>query len=242
MTLDFSTLLTLFGIIIVILTGLVYWGKPNFLVFIQERVICEMAKNNEELIDKAKKYSHGTRLSGPKIRIKRMLSHFQQEYAVPNSVMVVSGLAAVAWLFCLFLVVSGYVYTGIHEILIVDIILLTAQFNLVVMLFMGWFGRNNRVEKPVLFLISLLIWWLIALFLACVLGLSGISFQIIPFSHLNCTFYSLSLIPLIPILWAVCVVLLFSRKEKCKYDLLRKTVLDFEEFRKNENLKQKKKH
>lgn len=240
-TLDISTLITLYGIIFVMLTGLVYWGKPNFLVFIQKGIIHEMETKNEELIEKAKKYSHGTRLSGPKIRIRRTLSHFQQEYTIPNSVMVVSGLAAVAWLFCLFFMVTGYVYTGIQKSVIVDIILLTAQFNLGVMIVMGWFGGNNHVEKPVLFLISLLIWWLVASVVAFAMGVFGFYFHVISSPYLHCTFYSLSLIPLIPILWAVAVVLLFHQKEKSKYKSLKNAVMAFEQFRMEESKKPKRK-
>ena len=123
-SLDLSLLATLFGFVMVILTGLVYWGKVNFLIFAQKQIIIELASTNKELLVKAERYSHGTRLSGPKIRISRLMSSFSRQYVVPSSVMVVSGLAAVAWLFCLFLMVASYIYTGVQHISIINIILL----------------------------------------------------------------------------------------------------------------------
>ena len=125
-SLDLSLLATLFGFVMVILTGLVYWGKVNFLIFAQKQIIIELASTNKELLVKAERYSHGTRLSGPKIRISRLMSSFSRQYVVPSSVMVVSGLAAVAWLFCLFLMVASYIYTGVQHISIINIILLVA--------------------------------------------------------------------------------------------------------------------
>lgn len=241
LTIDLSLLATLFGIVVVLLTGLVYWGKPNFLVFLQKGITSEMAKGHCELLDKAEKYSHGTRLSGPKIRIKRMLSRFPHEYSVPNSVLVVSGLAAVAWLFCLFLIVSSFIYSGIQESSIIDILLLGAQTNLVAMLLMSWFGRNNNVEQPVLFLISSFVWWFLATIVATIMGLSGLFFHVIAPEQLHIAFYSFAMIPFIPIVWSVCVTAAYYRRERSKYTDLQKAVTAFERFRLEESQKSKKK-
>lgn len=241
LTVDLSLLATLFGIVVVLLTGLIYWGKPNFLIFLQKGIISEMAKGHRGLLDKAEKYSHGTRLSGPKIRIKRMLSRFAHEYSVPNSVLVVSGLASVAWLFSLFLVVLSFLYFGIQESSIIDTLLLGAQTNLAVMLLMGWFGRNNSVEQPVLFLISSFAWWFFATMVATIMGLSGLSFHVIAPEQLHIAFYSFAMIPFIPIAWSVCVTAAYYRREHNKYNDLKKAVTAFEKFRLEESQKSKKK-
>ena len=217
LSIDLSLLVTLFSIIVLVLTGLVYWGKPNFLIFIQKGIISEMAASNRDLMDKAERYSHGTKLSGPKIRIKRMLSKFSREYAVPNSVLVISGMASVAWLFCFFLVTASYIYSGIKSPTIVNAILLVAQTNIAAMLQMAWFGRNNSVERPVLFLISSLLWWMLFTFAAILMAVSGAFFHVITIDQLQYAFYSFSLIPLIPILWGVCLTMSFLTKESRKY-------------------------
>lgn len=243
LTVDLSLLVTLFGIVVVLLTGLIYRGKPdyNFLIFLQKGITNEMAKGHLELLGKAEKYSHGTRLSGPKIRIKRLLSRFAHEYSVPNSVLVVSGLAAVAWLFCLFLIVLSFLYSGIQEPSIIDILLLGAQTNLAAMLLMGWFGRNNSVEQPVLFLISSFVWWLFATMVATIMGLSGLFFHLIAPEQLHIAFYSFAMIPFIPIAWFVCVTVAYCKREHSKYTDLQKAVTAFEKFRLEESKKSKKK-
>lgn len=192
-------------------------------------------------MDKAERYCHGTKLSGPKIRIKRMLSKFSREYAVPSSVLVVSGMASVAWLFCFFLVTASYIYSGIKSSAIIDAILLTAQTNFLVMLQMAWFGRNNSVERPVFFLISSFLWWILFTVVAIFMAVSGVFFHLITIDQLHYAFYSFSLIPLIPILWSVCLMMLFLSKEERKYKELEATVKAFEDFRKEESRKGKRK-
>lgn len=238
-SLDLSLLATLFGIIMVVLTGLVYWGKPNFLIYVQKQVISEMAASNKELLEMAERYSHGTRLSGPKIRIKRKLGSFSCDYVVPNSVMEVSALAAVAWLFCFFLVVASFIYTGIQSLKLLNIILLTAQTNMVVMAIMAWFGKNNNVEKPILFLMSLFVWWVAFTVVGCLMGLGGLSLQIIPTEHLHYAYYSFWLIPFIPIMVTVYTVFAYRCKEKQKYSELGDAVFAFEKFRKEESQRKK---
>lgn len=240
-SLDFSLLATLFGCVMVILTGLVYWGKANFLIIAQKRILIELATTNKELLVKAGRYIHGNRLSGPKIRISRLMSSFSRQYVVPRSVMVVSGLAAVAWLFCLFLMVASYVYTGVQHISIVNIILLVTQTNVGAMLLMGWFGRNNSVEKPMLFLMSLLVWWAFFTVVGILMGVFGLFFHVIPLDQIHYAFYSFSLMPIVPIIWAVCVALAYLWSEKNKYTNLRKAVIAFEEFRKEKSQRIKKK-
>lgn len=240
-SLDLSLLATLFGFVMVILTGLVYWGKVNFLIFAQKQIIIELASTNKELLVKAERYSHGTRLSGPKIRISRLMSSFSRQYVVPSSVMVVSGLAAVAWLFCLFLMVASYIYTGVQHISIINIILLVTQTNVGAMLLMGWFGRNNSVEKPMLFLMSSLVWWAVFTAAGILMGVFGLFFHVIPLDQIHYAFYSFSLMPIFPILWAVCVALAYLWSERKKYKNLRKAVFAFEEFRKEKSQRIKKK-
>ena len=240
-SLDLSLLATLFGFVMVILTGLVYWGKVNFLIFAQKQIISELALTNKELLVRAERYSHGTRLSGPKIRISRLMSSFSRQYVVPSSVMAVSGLAAVAWLFCLFLMVASFIYTGIQHISIVIIILLVTQTNVGAMFLMGWFGRNNNVEKPILFLISLFVWWAFFTAVGILIGIFDLFFHVIPLNQMHYAFYSFSLMPFIPILWAVCVALAYLWSEQKKYRNLKRAVLAFEKFRKEENQRTKKK-
>ena len=236
---DLSLLATLFGIVMVVLTGLVYWGRQNFLIYVQKQLISEMAASHKDLLKKAEHYSHGTRLSGPKIRIKRKLGVFSNEYTVPRSVIAVSALAAVAWLFCLFLMVASFIYTGIQSFTILNIILLVAQTNLAVMALMLWLGKNNNIEKPILFLMALLIWWAISLAVSFVMGACGLFFHVIPTHQMHYAYYSFSMIPFIPILWAVCVAFAYYKREKRKYKELSEAVVAFEKFRQEESRKKK---
>lgn len=238
---DISLLATLFSIIIVILTGLIYWGAPNFPIFLQKGITSEMAKGHRELLDKAHKYSHGTHLSGPKIRIKRLLGRFPQEYSVPNSVLVVSGFAVVAWLFCLLLMALSFLYSGTKALSIINILLLSAQTNLGVMFIVGWFGHNNNVERPVLFLISSFLWWFIATLVATILGLTDLFFHVIALDQLHFVFYSFAMIPFIPIIIMLCVIAEYYREERNKYANLKKAVIAFEKFRVEESQRSKKK-
>lgn len=238
---DISLLATLFGIVIVLLTALIYWGKPNLLTFLQEGITSEMAKGHRELLDKAEKYSHGKHLSGPKIRIKRLLSRFSQDNSVPNSVLVVSGLAVVAWLFSLFLIVLSFLYSGTQAPSIINVLLLAAQTNLLVMFITSWFGYNNSVERPILFLISSFIWWLLATLVATFLGVAGLFFHVIASEQLHIAFYSFAMIPFIPIAALVYVTAAYCIEEHRKYSDLQKAVTAFEIFRLKESQRSTKK-
>lgn len=236
---DLSLLATLIGIVMLMLTGLVYWGKPNFLIYVQKQVSNEMAASNKELLEKAERYSHGVRLSGPKIRIKRKLSCFSSDYIVPRSVMEVSALAAVAWLFCLFLIVASFIYTGIQSLTLLNIILLSAQTNMIVMAAMFWLGKNINIERPMIFLMSLFKWWAIFTIAGILMGVSGLYCHVIPKEYMRHAYYLFSLIPFIPILWAVCVTLVYRNREKKKYSELSEVVFAFEKFRKEESQRKK---
>lgn len=238
-SIDLSSLATFFGIVVAVLTGLVYWGKPNFLVYLEMRVTSELETSNRELLDKAERYSHGIRLSGPKTRIRRRLSSFSHDYVVPNHVIEVSALATVAWLFCFFLIGASFIYTGIQSITLLNIILLTAQTNMAVMLFMTWYNRNNSIEEPMLFLMTIFFWWGVFTLAGVINGVCGLYIPIIPIEYLHYAYYSFSLIPFIPIFWAVCVAFAFRNREKQKYEELREAVLAFEKFRKEESQRKK---
>lgn len=238
-TIDLSSLATFFGIIEIVLTGLVYWGKQNFLIYLEMRVTSEMAAMNKELLDKAKRYSHGTRLSGPKTRIRRKLSNFPPEYVVSNTVLEVSALATVAWLFCFFLIVTSFIYTGIQSITLLNTILLTAQTNMVVMMVMSWYKKNNSIEKPMLFLMTIFFWWSVFTIAGVIMAICGLFFPFIPLEYIHYAYFSFSLIPFIPIFWAVCMAFAFYNREKGKYSELRDAVVAFEKFRKEESQRKK---
>lgn len=238
---DISTLITLYAALIAILTGLIYIGKPNLLIIIQKELIHELSEDYKQWMEKAERYSHGTRLSGPKIRIRRALGRFSQDFSIPHSVLIVSGLAFVAWLFCLFMLVAGYVYSGMKNYTTINVILLVAQFNLIAMGVTSWFGQNNYVTRPVLYLSSTMFWWIVFTTLGMLMGISGFFFQVISYSFLPYVFYTITLIPLIPIaafIWSAYGV---YRDEKQKFDHLKNLVIDFEKFRLEESLRQKKK-
>ena len=50
----------------------------------------------------------------------------------------------------------------------------------IVCLLMGWFGRNNSVEKPMLFLMSSLVWWAVFTAAGILMGVFGLFFHVIP--------------------------------------------------------------
>ena len=230
MPFDISLFVTVLGLIVVALSGLLYIGTDNLITFCQKGVINEMSKIYADTLAKAERYCHGANVTGRKLKIKRCLGKVHREYLVPKGILMISGLSAVGWLLCFSLAIVGNPE-------MVNIALLIVQYCLLIMLVLAWFCRKTRIELPILFLLLCGLLWSIATFWAVVAGSLGWFLPIIPMEWISRIFILILGIPLIPVVIAVCNIVIYLFKEFSMYKTLKSAVSDFEKHRNDGNKK-----
>lgn len=237
MPFDISLFVTVLGLIVVALSGLLYWSKDNLITLCHKGLINEMSKIYADTLAKAERYCHGANVTGRKLKIKRSLGKVRREYLVPKGILIISGLSAVGWLLCFSLAIVGFIMSGTGNQKMVNIALLIAQYCLLIMVVLAWFCRKTRVELPILFLLLCGLLWGIATFWAVVAGLLGWFLPIIPMEWISRIFILILGIPLIPVVIAVCNIVIYLFKEFSMYKTLKSAVSDFEKHRNDGNKK-----
>ena len=238
---DIPLFITLLGIMMVIIPGLIFYGKSNFLTRRQEGIVQDIKEQHGALLIKAKRYTSGKRVKGLKLKLQRHLEPCLEDYRPPKSVLTISGISVVCWLFCLFLIVSGFIYSGTKSSAALNAILLTSQMVLVAMLILAWFRANNDVVKPHLFLIQSFRWWLIATVVGVGMALTHCFIPVLSQKMTTVIFYLYVCIPLIPAIFAVISTYNLYRNEKKKFADFFMVLEEFEEYELPKGKKQRKK-
>lgn len=235
MPFDISLFVTVLGLVVVVLSGLLYLGKDNLIILCQKGLINEMSKIYAGTLVKAERYCHGANVTGRKLKIKRCLGKVRREYSVPKGILMISGLSAVGWLLCFSLAIIGFIMSSTGNLDMVNIGLLSAQYCLLVMVVLAWFCHKTKIELPILFLLLCGLLWLIAIVIAIMTGLLGWFIPVIPIKCISRMFILILGIPLIPVILAVLNIVNYLLKELNKYKKLKMEMSDFEKHRNNSN-------
>lgn len=242
---DTSLLLGLVSILLIILTPmLIVEDKNNApLLNIVRGIDKDLLKYYQPLLDKAKRYSHEKNLKGKKLRIHRMLGNFPdpKDKSSPQFIAAVAGMAIVGWVYCLFLGMVSYIYSGLGNASLIDWILISGQFSLIVEFVVYWFGKTFPVVYPTLFFIVSLLLFSVGIVLGIVLVFTGSFFHVIDAEDIKWFYLGSLIVPLTPIIMTIVELFRYFIQENIKYYQLKIAVSDFEESKKESGKRRKKK-
>lgn len=236
---DVSLFVTVLSFIFATLTGLIYIGRENLLIMSQKGILHEFSLIYNDTLAKAERYSHGANVTGRKLRIKRCLGRAKSEYAIPKSVMTVSGLSAIGWILCFALAIAGFVISSTKSSIITNIALLTPQCNIITMGVIAWFCSKTRIDVPILFLLLCGLLWIISAAFVVGLTLAGWYFHVISEEYMPIAFIVILAVPLIPIFVGIVDFICYLCETFKKFKMLKAAVKDFELHR-NDVTKKKK--